>query len=34
MNMKKVNMMELLGDRAKEEEVVEGMQSDEHDDKI
>ena len=29
-NMKKVNMMELLGDRAKEEEVVEGMQSDEH----
>lgn len=31
-NMKKVNMMELLGDRAKEEEVVEGMQSDEHDD--
>ena len=25
-NMKKVNMMELLGDRAKEEEVVEGMQ--------
>ena len=29
-NMKKVNMMELLGDRAKEEEVVEGMQDDEH----
>ena len=27
-NMKKVNMMELLGDRAKEEEVVEGMQFD------
>lgn len=29
-NMKKVNMMELLGDRAKEEEVVEGMQEDKH----
>lgn len=29
-NMKKVNMMEILGDRAKEEEVVEGMQDDEH----
>ena len=29
-NMKKVNMMELLGDRTKEEEVVEGMQEDEH----
>ena len=29
-NIKKVNMMELIGDRAKEEELVEGMQSDEH----
>ncbi len=29
-NIKKVNMMELLGDRTKEEEVVEGMQEDEH----
>lgn len=29
-NMKKVNMMELLGDMAKEEETVEGMESEEH----
>ena len=28
--IKKVNMMELIGDRAREEELVEGMQSDEH----